>query len=182
MRAGQRPSVSQRSCISCAVFMAKARARSSECSRACIPSHQNSSAAIGNATSRQNLGRTPSANRNAVSNKITMLQTRATISRQQVQMPAEIDGHEDQGAGCNRKQPALTVGEIQPCPALRNRHRRRPWLRRFVLHRNASVASTSAAAFSGSNAECPLLGLMTSFACGQALCRSQAFCSGQTTS
>src|SRR5690606_7858206 len=46
----------------------------------------------------------------------------------------------------------------------------------------ASVARTSASTFSGSNAEWPEAGVISSFAFGQAPCRSQAFCSGQTTS
>ena len=49
-------------------------------------------------------------------------------------------------------------------------------------HANASVARTSASVFSASNAEWPEAGVMTSSAFGQAWCRSQAFCTGQTTS
>ncbi len=46
----------------------------------------------------------------------------------------------------------------------------------------ASVARTSASVFSASNAEWPEAGEIASSAFGQALCRSQAFCTGQTTS
>src|SRR3546814_2398693 len=42
-----------------------------------------------------------------------------------------------------------------------------------------SVARTSASTFSGSNAECPDAGEIASSAFGQALCRSQAFWTGQ---
>lgn len=60
----------------------------------------------------------------------------------------------------------------------------RPALRhRIAIHEaNRSVARTSASVFSASNAEWPDAGEIISSAFGQALCRSQAFWIGQTTS
>ena len=50
------------------------------------------------------------------------------------------------------------------------------------LQRKPSVARTRMSVSSASKAEWPAVAAISSFDSGQALCRSQAFCTGQTTS
>jgi hypothetical protein len=88
----------------------------------------------------------------------------------------------------------LRLGPPYPLPEeRRSTHDRAAPLKRAASHRprrgprqqvqaNASVARTSASTFSASNAEWPDAGVISSDAFGHALCRSQAFCTGQTTS